>query len=200
MYHLNECWEEYYRELDPEKRRDLYRSVTQEHEDDGANAFRKELMDLRHTDPRSSGRRVDNFLWHMIILTGFRRPMYFVGIVREREINGIIRGLGLDGAQDWDEAKRAAAYWEYRNAADRYLSTCTGAEYAKKLFGIMHSTDAEKLTKTARDFYCMTVTAPSRCGREKDMELFIRALQDAFQSSSADAKRAWKEASGGRTA
>ena len=54
MYQIGECWKEFYRELDPDRRRELYKTAVQESEDDGANALRKELMELRYTDPRDS--------------------------------------------------------------------------------------------------------------------------------------------------
>ena len=194
MYQMNECWREYYTELDPDKRRELYQAITEGQEDDGANALRKKLMDLRHTDPRNSSHKVDNFLWNMVILPGYLRPMYFIKAVGEREIKGVIRDLGLDNAAEWDETKCGAAYWEYRNAAARYLTTCQGPSYAKKLFGTMHSSDEEKLAKTARDFYNMTVTVPAKYGKEKEFEIFISALQDTFRHSSPDAERAWRAA------
>ena len=51
----------------------------------------------------------------------------------------------------------------------------------------------EKLKKTAKDFYSMTVTVPAKYGREEEMELFTQALKDTFLSSSSAAKRAWRE-------
>lgn len=194
MYKIKECWSEFYTELDPDKRREIYQTIVQEQEDDGANDFRRQLMDLRYTDPKKPDRKVDYFLWNMVILPGYLRPMYYFRAVGEREIRGIIRSLGLETAHEWDETKRAAAYWEYYNTALRYLSTCKGPNYAKKLFGTMQSGEDEKLAKTARDFYLMTVTVPAKYEREKDLDLFIRALKDAFLSSCAEAKAAWKEA------
>ena len=192
MYQIGECWKEFYKELDPDRRRELYKTAVQENEDDGANAFREELMELRYTDPRDSSHKVDNFLWKIVILPGYMRPMYFSKAIGEREIKGVIRELGLENAEDWDETKRSAAYWEYRNTAARYLSTCEGPSYAKKLFGTMHSTDEEKLAKTAKDFYSMAVLVPAKYGAEKELELFIRALKDAFLAYSPDAPGLWR--------
>ena len=192
MYQIGECWKEFYKELDPDRRRELYKTAVQESEDDGANALRRELMEQRYTDPRDSSHKVDNFLWNMVILPGYMRPMYFIKAIGEREIKGIIRDLGLEDAQEWDESKRAAAYWEYRNTAARYLTTCEGPSYAKKLFGTMHSTAEEKLAKTAKDFYSMAVLVPAKYGVEKELELFIRALKDAFLAYSPDAPGLWR--------
>ena len=194
MYQLNECWSDFYSEIDPDKRQELYAKIIQEQEDDGANAFRKEFMGLRFTHPSKPGKKIDNFIWNILILPGFLRPMYLVRAVGEREIQGVVRELGLESAQEWDETKRAAAYWEYRNAAKRYLSTCNGPNYGKKFFGVMQSTDEEKLAKTARDFYAMAVTVPAKYEREEEMELFTRALKDEFLSSFPDARRAWEYA------
>ena len=191
MYHINDCWKEFYDEMDPDRRMELFETVVKSHEDDGADVLRKELMRLRYTDAKNSGRKVDNFLWNMIILPGFLRPIYFIKAVGAWEIERIIRELGLENAAEWDEAKRAAAYWEYHNAALRYLSTCKGPNYAKKVFGIMQSNDEEKLYKTAKDFYSMTVTVPIKYGKEKELKLFTGALQNTFRASSEDANNAW---------
>jgi hypothetical protein len=193
MFEVNASWKAFYEELDPDRRRELYRQTVQEAEDDGGNALRGELLRLRHTDPKDPNHKVDNFIWQMVILPGYLRPMYFIRAVGEREIRAIIRELGLENAAAWSEAERAAAYWEYRNTAARYLTTCTGPAYAKKLFGTLSSSDEEKLARTARDFYSMTVTVPAKYGREQELELFTRALMDTFRSSSAAAERAWKE-------
>ena len=191
MYLENESWKAFYEELDPDKRKAIYEESLKALEDDGANELRGELLRLRFTDPRDPKHKVDNFLWQMVILPGYLRPIYFIKAVGEREIRSMVRALGLEGAGGWDETKRQAAYWEYRNAADRYLSTCTGPGYAKKLFGMMASSDEEKLARTARDFYSMTVTVPEKYGMEKELELFTTALKDAFVTSSSDAERAW---------
>lgn len=198
MYQTDERWSEFYRELDPDRRRELYQAIVQDGEDDGADAFRKELMDMRYTDPKDSSHKVDNFLWNMVIMPGYLRPMYAIKAMGESEIRKIIRDLGLENAQEWDETKRAAAYWEYRNAAARYLKTCEGPSYAKKLFGTMQSTDEEKLARAAKDFYSMAITVPVKYGKEKEMELFSRAVEDAFRSSSHAAERAWKGAASGQ--
>ena len=194
MYQIADSWRAFYEELDPDRRKALYEEAIQEQDDDGANDFRKELIELRYIDPKKNGRLVDNFIWNIVILPGYLRPMYLIKAIGAREILQVIRELGLDKVETWDESKRAAAYWEYRNAAARYLSTCNGPNYAKKAFGLMQSNDAEKLNKTARDFYCMTVAVPEKYGKEKEMVLFTSALKDEFMSSSYAAKGAWIEA------
>ena len=198
MHQIDECGKEFDKKVDPDKSVDLYRTMAQENEDDGANALRRELMDLRYTDTRDSSRKIDTFPWDMVILPGFVRSIFFTKARGVREIKEIIRDLGLTNAREWDETKRAAAYWEFRNAATRYLTTCEGPDYAKKLFGTMQSTDEEKLTKTTRDFYSMTVLVPAKFGKEIEMELFTSAVRDAFFSYYPDAASAWRAAETGQ--
>ncbi|MCR5294484.1 MAG: hypothetical protein K6E30_04835 [Lachnospiraceae bacterium] len=195
MYAENENWKPYYEEMDPEERKKLYEAIAGETEDDGAGAFRQELLQRRYADPKNPQRTVDNFLWNILILPGFLRPAFFIKPLAAREVKGVIRELLLEGAESFDEAKRSAAYWEYRNAARRYIATCHGPKYAKKVFGIMESNDEEKLTKTARDFIKMTVTIPKKFGLVREMEIFTDALKDEFLSTSPEAARAYRKAS-----
>lgn len=197
MYQLDEDWKPFYEETDYDRRRALYEEAARGRADDGLNAFREELMALRYTDPKNSGRKVDNFIWNILILPGYLRPRYLIKALGIREIEQIIQELGLTDACSWDDARRAAAYWEYRNAAKLYLTTCAGPNYARKAFGIMQSDETEKLNKTARDFYCMTVMVPDKYGKTKEMELFSGAMKDEFMSSAYGAKGAWIEAEAG---
>lgn len=195
MYLENENWKAYYDEMDPEQRKALFETLTAENEDDGANAFRQELYAKRYQDPKDPKHLVDNFLWNILILPGFLRPTYFIKPLAVREVKGVIRELLLEGAENFDDAKQSAAYWEFRNAARRYIATCNGPKYAKKAFGIMESSVEEKLTKTAKDFYKMTVTVPQKFGLEQEMRIFTDALKDEFLSTSLEAARAYRKAS-----
>ena len=196
MYRLKEDWREFYEETDPDRRRELFETLAMEAEDDGANAYRKEFLDLRHTDPKDKNRKVDRFLWNIVNLPVYLGQKYLFRSGIERDGRRIIRELGLEHASEKKKKKRAAAYWEYRNAAARYLATCEDAGYARRFFGTMSSSKEEKLARTASDLYSITVTLPAKFGREKEMEIFIRAMQDAFLSYSKDAEKAWIEAGG----
>ena len=70
----------------------------------------------------------------------------------------------------------------------------TRGETATHIFNTNTDVLEEKLNKTAKDFYSMTVTVPAKYQREKEMEIFTSALRDAFRSSSRDAEKAWKTA------
>ena len=112
MYQIGECWKEFYKELDPDRRRELYKTAVQESEDDGANALRRELMEQRYTDPRDSSHKVDNFLWNMVILPGYMRPMYFIKAIGEREIKGIIPCTPRT-RRSWPRRQRIFTAWPF---------------------------------------------------------------------------------------
>ena len=126
MYSENETLKPYYDELEPEKRRELFEKLTAEAEADGANAFRRELFAKRHTDPKDENHKVDRFLWHIIILPSYLKSASFLNFITRKEIRGMLSELLLENAADFTGEERSAAYWEYRNAAKRYISTCNG--------------------------------------------------------------------------
>ena len=51
MFEQTAGWSEYYRELEPKRRRVLLERLCAEEPDDGANAYRRILFEARHTDP-----------------------------------------------------------------------------------------------------------------------------------------------------
>ena len=192
MYSENETLKPYYDELEPEKRRELFEELTAEAEDDGANAFRRELFAKRHTDPKDETKEVDRFLWHIIILPSYQRSASFLSFITRKEIRSMLSALLLENAEQFTGEERSAAYWEYRNAAKRYISTCNGPQYAKKAFGLIESTDEEKLAKTAEDFYKMTVVVPRTFNLVGEMQILTDALRDEFLAVSPEAAEAYR--------
>ena len=70
----------------------------------------------------------------------------------------------------------AALYWEFRNTARRYLSTCCGDGYGNSFFGLKRATDEEKLVKTCGDVWAMSRGVALVYGVEEEM----RPWCDAF--------------------
>ena len=66
MYEISPAWNEYYRELEPERREQILNRLLQEEPDDGSNSFRKRLFALRYLsgdDPKPS---MDRYLWQCV--------------------------------------------------------------------------------------------------------------------------------------
>lgn len=179
MFKINETWKDYYEELNPEKRKDLLRAHLQE-EDDGANALREALFEKRYTDPRDPGRKVDFFLMQCLILTGVFRSRNFPLVKARMEVEKTRSVLGLENAGLFSEAEEAACYFELRNAARRYFTTCTGTNYGKSLFGLKKSTPSLRRDQALREGINMSVGICRAAGMEEEMRLWIDAVRDAF--------------------
>ena len=180
QYITNEDWNEYYEEIDPAKRKEIYDRVVSECDDDGANELRGRLFEIRHKPPKNAIKDVDNGIWHMIMMPANNKIQYKIAPWTKSDIQKALTELGVADIDKSDEVSVSAVYWEIRNIARRYYSTCGGPKYARKLFGIMSSNDEEKLNKTAGDVWAMTVGVPRHYKLEDEMEIFCDAVKDEF--------------------
>ena len=179
-YIENEAWKEFYSEIDPTKRRELFETIVETAEDDGANDLRKKLLDDRHKPPKNAVRDVDNGIWHMIVVPSNLKLQYKLTPGTKKEILKSMRELGALEVDRSDAVKVSAVYWEIRNVAKRYFTTCNGPKYARKYFGIMQSSDDEKLKKTAEDVWACAVGVPEHYKLADEMVIFSDAVRDAF--------------------
>ncbi len=176
MYELNSAWEQYYEELNPDKRRRLFAKIREEAEDDGADTFRAQLYKARHTDPYQGTRKVDMFMQAFLILPTFYREK---GKVKSAEQKNVLRALEpfqLDGLEKRSEAEKAALYWEIRNAARRYLETCKSSGYGAKLFGLMKSNEDTRKDRSCREIWTTARGVAQRFEMEKEMKIFSDAV------------------------
>ncbi len=179
-YILNEAWSEFYSEVDPAKRREILEKITEEAEDDGANELRASLLKTRHLPPKNAVRDVDNGIWHMIVVPSNLKLQYRLTPGTKGEIKKSMRELGVEAVDKNDPVAVSAVYWEIRNIAKRYFTTCNGPKYARKYFGILQSSDEEKLKKTAEDVWACAEGVPEHYGLVDEMRIFSDAVRDAF--------------------
>ena len=179
-YIKNEAWEEFYEELEPEKRKEIMEKVLSEAEDDGANELRQKLFIERHQPKKRGPQTVDNGIWHMIIMPSNMSLQYRLTPGTKGEIRRSMKDLGVADVDKTDKVLVSAVYWEIRNIAKRYFSTCNGPEYYRKLFGILKSSDEEKLIKTAEDVWACAVGVPEQFKMKDEMTIFSDAVRDEF--------------------
>jgi len=184
MFEQGARWNEYYRELDPGKRRQQRDTLFREEPDDGANQVRAQLFDSRHTNPNGSADMVDTFLWQCVNLCFLYHSKTLFRKSGMKQAEEAIRSLCLPIPEEADEEKRAAVerayYWEYRNAVRRYYDTCTSSGYRRKVFGLMQSSEDEKKTQMLKDTWEMSRGAAGKFGKEAELELWIRAVEDEY--------------------
>ena len=187
-YKTNEAWEDFYKETDPKKRLEIYERTVKETDDDGANELRRKLYEKRHTDPKNKGNEVDRGLWNMLVIPVNTKVQFKMWPGTLRELKNSLKDLGLDEIREGDETGEGAVYWEIRNIARRYFETCSGSGYGRKLFGLIESTEQEKLEKTVRDVYAMVDEIPVKFGLQEEMRVFSDAVRDEFMDQSNEAK------------
>lgn len=192
-YEESAIWKDYYNETDPKKRQALFDTISSENEDDGANALRKKLFDNRHYDKKKSVKDIDRGMWQFLsMMVNINSPVRSPKAAK-KEIDEAMKILGLNEKEAETEPGRSAVYWEIRNLTKRYLKTCTDPGYGRKLFGIMNSSEEEKLEKTVEEIYLLARQIPKRYAMQEELTLFTGALEDEFLSWSDEAKEGYLE-------
>ena len=199
MFEQTAGWSEYYRELEPKRRRLLLERFCEEEPDDGANAYRRILFEARHTDPKAPGHEVDRMLFQCI---DFMQLYRSARIFRENAVKSVCRAikeLRFDLAGQYGEAGTGALYWEIRNTAARYLSTCSSPSYNRRLFGLAPSNEGSRNDRVLRDFWQMSEGLARRTGLETELAIWNQAVADAY-CMTGEGAREQLEAYRGKTA
>ena len=178
MYKVSRGWSEWYREPDPERRRDMLEVLQREEPDDGANEYRSYLFERRH-GPAGTEQK-DVFLWHCVNFSQIYESAVILKGLSRKEVREALRQIGYDKAAGYGEAGEGALYWEIRNAARRYFKTCQNPEYRKVLFGLMNSSSKDKKNQMCKDAWQMSAGLGDRLGMSQELEIWIRAVTDEY--------------------
>ena len=180
MFEQSAKWNEYYRELEPLRRRAMLEKLCASEPDDGANAYRRLLFEARHVDARNPGRELDRMLFMCVnFMQVYQTTRLFRGGAI-KEVRRSLQELRFDLAGQYGEAGRRALYWECRNAVARYLSTCESPSYNRGLFGMAPSRDTGRQERIARDIWMMSAGITRYTGMEEDLALWDQAVLDAY--------------------
>ena len=176
---LDEAWAAYFAELDPDRRLERFNRLA-EGEDSGFQAFARQIYAARYSDPRQPDRKVDTWLWKLVYLPGvYKKRRMLAGALR-REMAGTLHDLYLDRPEELTGERETILYHEYRNAARRYLSTCSGARYGSRLFGLKKATPREQREKACEDVWQASRGVALAAGMERAFGLWCAALHDAL--------------------
>ena len=103
-----------------------------------------------------------------------------------KEVEATIGALELDERVHTDPLFAEAFSLEVRNAAKRYFDTCKTDGYHRKFFGIAASKPEEKEKQRCIDVWRMSYGLAERLDLEEEMDLFCRALSEAYRLSRVD--------------
>ena len=180
MYEQAAGWREYYLELEPAKRRLMLDELCASGPDDGANEYRRRLFEARYVDEKQPGRAVDHMLFMCVCFMQLCQSARLFKGGAIREIRSSMSKMCFDLAGQYGEAGTGALYWEIRNAAARYLSTCSSPSYNRRLFGLAASREEKRADRVARDIWQMTVGLSRQTGLDREMALWNQAVSDAY--------------------
>ena len=192
MFEQTAAWNEYYREMDPARRRPMLDTLCMSEPDDGANAYRYLLFRRRHTDPKDSTREVDHYLFQCVNLGQVYRTARLFKKGAVREVENITVSLGFDQAEKYGEAGEKALYWEIRNGAARFFATCADPAYNRALFGLVSSTETGRKEQMIRDVYAMTDGLIQRTGCQEQLRLWKMGVLDQMTASFPDVGGAYE--------
>ena len=193
MYEQSARWNEYYRELEPKRRREQLEQLCAAEPDDGANAYRRMLFEARYVDPKQPGREVDRFLFNCLSFAQLWASARMFKKHARRETLQALQDMLADRAPAYGEAGERAFYWEIRNAAARYLMTCRDSGYNRSLFGMIASGDESRADRICRDVWRMSDGLAERLGLGDALRVWNRAVKDAYYMSDPGAERKYKQ-------
>lgn len=187
MADLTELLESYYEEIDPAKRKKILNEYLAAAEgSDPAASYRKALYDYRFVDPADPERKLDRFMLAFLDFLYLYRSSRILPGRYVKEVEATIRDLEHDEKVHADPLFAEAFSLEVRNAAKRYFETCKTDGYHRKFFGITASKPEEKEKQRCIDVWRMTYGLAERLGLEEEMDLFCRALSEAYRLSRVD--------------
>ena len=187
MADLNDLLESYYEEIDPAKRRNILDAyIAAAGGSDPAASYRKALYEYRYVDPADPQKKLDRVMLAFLDFLYLYRSSRVLPGRYVKEVQATIKALELDEKVHADPLFAEAFGMEIRNAARRYFETCKTDGYHRKFFGITASKPEEKEKQRCIDVWRMSYGLAERLGLEEEMDLFCRALSEAYRLSRVD--------------
>ncbi len=176
MIELNRPFGTYFEILSPRDRRLMFEELTDL--DEQTQEFCRALYRERYQDKNDPDRRVDNWLWKAVYLPGVYKKRKIIGKAIMNEVKGTLSDLHLESPDDLSETERFILYHEFRNVAKRYLSTCNGANYGTRLFGLKKASPEDKKKKACEDIWMASRGFALATGETERLKLWCDAFYD----------------------
>ena len=176
----------YYKETDPQKRKELLESIG---DDDELLALRKMLFEKRFGNKtKKDGNYADGYLLVFIeILQTRGETAGLFGRNRQRILK-TLAAFGKEEADAYGNEGEEVLHKEIVNAAMRYFQTCMSPTYRRKLFGTMMPSDNERKAFIRKDACNMSYGVSERLGMEEELTYLCRAVAEAYAAFAPDDK------------
>ena len=176
MKEKNKSIKTYFEIQSPRDRRLLFEELSDV--DEETKEFCRMLYRERYQDKKDPERRVDNWLWKAVYLPGIYKKRKMLKKAIRNEADATLKDLHLENPDELTEAERQILYFEFRNVAKRYLSTCNGVNYGNKLFGLKKASEADKKKMACEDIWMASRGFALASGEEERLSLWCGAFHD----------------------
>ena len=192
-YSINSAWTYYYKEIKEDKRRVLLDVVSSQIPDDGANAYRKSLLEIRYTDPKIKDRPVDNFLKQLVNVMYTSKTIGLFKGPKKKELRKELEVLQIPQALAAGGIQETALYWELRNAVSLYLDTCLDSDY-HNFMGFRKMGDAARVRQICSDIWEMSDGIAFKLeDQSPELEFLRKAVKDTYFALDPEAEQLFKE-------
>lgn len=172
--------EEFYRELDPEKRWKILQSEPESEEKNRA----QELFLLRHQDKKTGQNNFlqDRFLWFLVTLEleGSRQPVFAKREAKKmrRELRNLLR---KDNADDTQQLRMDAAFLlEMKNAAERFFLVSGQEGAGRRLLGVGQPDPEIRRADQAMNAWRMVYGAPMYLNLSSELKPVCDIVREAY--------------------
>ena len=176
-YEFDSIWDNYYEELDTDKRKAILEEVMAVNPDDGANEFRKRIFFYRYVDEKKPNHTIDRFLWIGCMFRDIQHNASFFQFFEKKQVTKFSKELGCDQIASLSSKEKACLYHEYKHAFKRYYDSCQSGNY-HSLFGMVQPEDNKRIAAAKEDIRAMSVGIASRFHMEDTFEMWTSAAEE----------------------
>ena len=193
MYRKDPVWNEYYRETEPRRRKELLNAAASRAPEDEVLPYRRLFFEKRHSDHGKLSTDVDLYLFQCVNFIQLARASRLFRRSGEKELRSVIGELGFREAEAAGEAGKAALYWEIRNAVRRYIKSCGDGSYRRMVFGLIGTSDKDRKKQICEDIWHMTNGLARKFGMEEELSLWKEAVLDEYAGADYEAMDRFRE-------
>ena len=178
--------EQYYREHDPLKRKQLLETSIAQGEEPENNEIRKKIWEIRYRDKAETGGddRADGFLalWMIMEFNRNAGNKFFGARGARKDIEKQLKKLQFQEFANGSEQERELLYRECCHLVKTYMELCeSDKSYTSMLCGIMTMSDDKAKAKLQKDMYETAIVLPASLGMEKELELIVKAAREMYE-------------------
>lgn len=175
---------QYYRETEPEKRKELLEQAIASGEDQEANEIRKEIWEARYKGVTNDGGLADGYLKFWMALEFNRNAGHKVfGSGRaQKEIQNELDDVKFREIRAKSPLHEELLYRECQHLVRFYMDLCEkDKNYNSILCGLITIKKDSAKAKLQRDIYETAIRLPQELGLENELDILTKAAREMYE-------------------